>query len=100
MDRLVGMVHDDQRLWLDRLLQHHLPRGLRCKRHLLRGDPGEVIPRLVGERRIDLVVMGTVARTGVPGLIIGNTAERVLDQIGCSVLAVKPEGFITPVTLQ
>jgi nucleotide-binding universal stress UspA family protein len=41
-----------------------------------------------------------VARTGIPGLIIGNTAESVLSKIDCSVLAVKPPNFITPVTLE
>jgi universal stress protein E len=45
------------------------------------------------------VVMGTVARTGVPGFIMGNTAETILSQIDCSVLAIKPPGFTTPVTL-
>ena len=48
----------------------------------------------------DLVVMGTVARTGVPGFIMGNTAEMILNQIDCSVLAIKPSGFVTPVTLE
>jgi nucleotide-binding universal stress UspA family protein len=41
--------------------------------------------------------MGTVARTGVRGFIMGNTAETVLEQIDCSVLAIKPQGFVTPV---
>jgi len=44
--------------------------------------------------------MGTVARTGMPGLLIGNTAEGVLNEIDYSVLAVKPPGFVTPVTLE
>lgn len=48
----------------------------------------------------DLVVMGTVARTGIPGFIMGNTAETVLNPIDCSVLAIKPPGFVTPVTLE
>ncbi len=43
--------------------------------------------------------MGTVSRTGVAGLLIGNTAERILRQVDCSVLTVKPDGFITPVRL-
>ena len=43
--------------------------------------------------------MGTVGRTGIPGLFIGNTAETVLRQVHCSVLTVKPEGFETPVRL-
>ena len=42
----------------------------------------------------------TVVRIGVAGLFIGNTAEAILEQIECSVLAVKPEGFETPVSLE
>ncbi len=47
----------------------------------------------------DLIVMGTKGRTGIPGLIIGNTAENVLQRTKASVLAVKPNGFVSPVTL-
>ncbi|WP_213457176.1 universal stress protein [Thiocapsa sp.] len=43
--------------------------------------------------------MGTVGRTGIPGLLMGNTAETILQQVDCSVLAIKPPGFVTPVTL-
>jgi len=45
----------------------------------------------------DLVVMGTVGRSGIAGLFIGNTAEMVLEQVQCSVLAIKPPGFVSPV---
>jgi nucleotide-binding universal stress UspA family protein len=65
--------------------------------HLPKGPAKKVIAPLALELRADLVVMGTVARTGIPGLIIGNTAEAILDQLACSVLAVKPPGFKTPV---
>ncbi len=65
--------------------------------HLPQGPAKKVIPPLVAELQADLVVMGTVARTGIPGLIIGNTAESILNQLACSVLAVKPHGFKTPV---
>ena len=44
--------------------------------------------------------MGTVAGTGISGLLMGNTAEMILTQIDCSVLAVKPEGFVSPVSLE
>lgn len=63
------------------------------------GDAHVVIPQVVEEDHEDLVVMGTIARTGVPGLIIGNTAEKILRRIHCSLLAVKPDGFVTPVNL-
>jgi universal stress protein E len=65
--------------------------------HVLRGDPAEVIPRLTREHEIDLVVMGTVARRGLSGILIGNTAEKVLGRVRCAVLAVKPGGFVSPV---
>jgi nucleotide-binding universal stress UspA family protein len=65
--------------------------------HLRQGAAGEVIPALAGELHADLVVMGTVGRTGISGLLIGNTAETILDGLSGSVLAVKPPGFRTPV---
>lgn len=67
--------------------------------HLPRGTARKAIPALVKELKADLVVMGTVARTGIPGFIIGNTAEAILDQLQCSALAVKPVGFVSPITL-
>ncbi|MCK7512329.1 MAG: universal stress protein [Desulfobacterales bacterium] len=67
--------------------------------HLPQGDAQKIIPESSVSLQADLVVMGTIARTGIPGLIIGNTAESVLDQLECSVLAVKPPGFVTPVKL-
>ncbi len=68
--------------------------------HLRQGSPVDVIPALASQLQADLVVMGTVARTGIPGLIIGNTAESILDQLHCSVLTIKPPGFESPVVLE
>ena len=56
-----------------------------------------MIPRLASSQQVDLIVMGTVCLTGLPGLFIGNTAENVLQQVDCSVLTVKPGGFVSPV---
>ena len=62
------------------------------------GEPETVILEFVVSGGIDLVVMWmTVARGGISGLLIGNTAERVLGKLPCSVLAVKPDGFVSPV---
>lgn len=66
-------------------------------RHLHRGSAASVIGQVAEEIRADLLVMGTVCRTGVAGFLIGNTAETVLSDIQCSVLAVKPKGFVSPV---
>lgn len=58
--------------------------------HLVRGEPSIELPNFVRENSIDLLVMGTVGRRGMAGLLLGNTAEMVLNQLSCSVLAVKP----------
>lgn len=70
------------------------------KVHLNKGLAGQEIPALVERIEADIVVMGTVGRTGIPGLFIGNTAETVLYELQSSVLAVKPPGFISPVSLK
>jgi nucleotide-binding universal stress UspA family protein len=73
---------------------------LKPQTHLVKGWARQVIPGLAKHIKADLVVMGTVARTGIPGFIMGNTAETILNQLDCSVLAIKPAGFVTPVTLE
>jgi len=69
---------------------------IEAKIQLAEGVPAEAITDLAAQREVDLVVMGTVCRTGVAGFIIGNTAEEALQELSCSVLAVKPEGFRSP----
>ncbi len=68
--------------------------------HLIKGIAKNAIPKLASELKIDLVMMGTVGRTGIPGFLMGNTAETILNKINCSVLALKPRGFVTPATLE
>lgn len=59
--------------------------------------PQDVGPDLGGAP----VVMATLGRSGIPpGLLIGNTTETILHKVECAVLALKPAGFVSPVTLQ
>lgn len=66
---------------------------------VLEGTPSVVLLDATKRHEIDLLVMGTVARSGIPGLLFGNTAENVMPQVDCAVLAIKPKGFVTPVAL-
>jgi universal stress protein E len=61
--------------------------------HIVKGVPSRAITRFVSDYDVDLLVMGTISRSGIPGFLIGNTAERVLNEVDCSVLTLKPEGF-------
>jgi len=72
-----------------------VPPGKRV--HLLKGDAGEIIPRFCKEQKVDILVLGTIARTGLGAALIGNTAETVVSKVECSILAVKPDGFVCPV---
>jgi nucleotide-binding universal stress UspA family protein len=63
---------------------------------LARGTPEAVIHDQSRQVAADVVVMGTVARTGLSGVFIGNTAENIINSLECPILAVKPEGFESP----
>jgi nucleotide-binding universal stress UspA family protein len=67
--------------------------------HLPGGPPGLRIVEVAEKQRVDVVVMGTLSRSGLQGMLMGNTCEAVLQQIEASILAVKPEGFVSPVKL-
>jgi len=84
---------------IESLLEHIDLQGIEFHKHLVRGDASASIIKQVRKQHIDLLVMGTVCRTGLAGFFIGNTAEKVLGNVDCSVLALKPEGFVSPVRL-
>ncbi|MEZ9138819.1 MULTISPECIES: universal stress protein UspE [unclassified Shewanella] len=64
--------------------------------HVEEGLPEDVIPELALKLDAELVILGTVGRTGFSAALIGNTAEHVIDSINCDLLAVKPEGYKSP----
>jgi universal stress protein E len=99
VSRYVRDVWKTHTKWLDVLLKKSDVKADKHRVHLMKGEAGKVIPELAKRERIELIVMGTLSRSGVAGLLIGNTAEKVLYQVNCSVLTVKPEQFVTPVTL-
>ncbi len=73
---------------------------LECRIHVEEGRTAHVVTEAAKRLEADLIVMGTVTRTGIPGLINENAAEDLLADLHCSVLAVKPPDFRTPVTLE
>ncbi len=97
VDRIIRDIENTHRFGVDALIrkcQLSLPAG---QLHFLRGRPSMLIPHAVETHQIDLLVMGSVARAGVPGLLIGNTAEKILQKVDGAVLTLKPEGFVSPV---
>ncbi|MCL2919329.1 universal stress protein UspE [Shewanella litorisediminis] len=64
--------------------------------HVKEGLPEDVIPELAVELDAELVILGTVGRTGLSAALIGNTAEHVIDSLNCDLLAIKPDGYKSP----
>ena len=97
VDKLVRQTRKEHQGRITELVEKHasgLPNG---RVHLLKGHAEELIPALAKRKKFELIVMGTVCRTGLAGFVVGNTAENILQQVDCSVLAIKPAGFVSPV---
>lgn len=66
--------------------------------HFHKGKVRQLLPHFAREENIDLLLIGTVGRTGVSAGLFGNTSEKVLPQIETPVLAIKPDSFVSTVT--
>jgi nucleotide-binding universal stress UspA family protein len=99
IDTMVREAEAEHKERLNNLLQKYKLQDLKHRVHLIKGEAGRVIPELAEKKRADLIVMGTLSRSGVAGFLIGNTAEKIIHEVDCSVLTVKPDGFVTPVKL-
>ena len=72
----------------------------RCGQHehlLIKGEASHVISQFMNTQHHNILVMGTFSRTGIPGYLIGNTAENIILTTHSSMITVKPAGFVSPV---
>ncbi|MCH2202101.1 MAG: universal stress protein [Fuerstiella sp.] len=74
-----------------------LSNGVRTQ--LTEGVADTCILSAIEELDIDLLIMASSGRGGIPGVLFGNTAERLLSELPCSLLTVKPDDFICPIDL-
>jgi universal stress protein E len=65
------------------------------RQHLIDAPPAIGIAQAARALKADLLVMGAVSRSGLQGLLIGNTAEILLDRVTCDLLIIKPPRFKT-----
>ncbi|WJG07600.1 universal stress protein UspE [Aliiglaciecola sp. LCG003] len=61
------------------------------------GLPEHVIPQIAEEIDAELLIMGSIGRTGITAALMGNTAEHVVDSLNCDILALKPDEFDCPI---
>ena len=99
LDELAILAEERHSSRFHELVDRFRPLAAEFSAHLRKGDPAGVITELAEELKVEVIVMSTIGRTGIAGLFIGNTAETVLSRVRCSVLAIKPRGFVSPVTI-
>jgi universal stress protein E len=114
LDRVwIGSVNDENTKQYHAQVRGDAERALAEQIARLSGTAATITPVVIDAQRgadlailkylekhsVDLLVMGTAARSGIPGMLVGNTAERLLQEVSCSMLAVKPSDFQCPVTL-
>ncbi len=80
---------------LNMLLDPFRDEGHSFHTHLLSGDPGDTIVAQCQALEIELLLMGTIRGPNLFGFVMGSTAEKVLNQVNCSVLTLKPDDFST-----
>jgi nucleotide-binding universal stress UspA family protein len=74
---------------LTQLIQRHFPQQPHIVRKALLGHPWSEICDYAEEADIDLIVLTTHGRTGIEHVLIGSTAERVVQHAPCPVLTIK-----------
>ena len=55
----------------------------------------DIVIEVARERKASIIVMGSRGRTGLPHLLMGSVAEKVVRDAPCPVFMVKPESFNT-----
>jgi len=74
-----------------------LPNGFQTQ--LAEGSADDCLLSAIDDLDIDLLIIASSGRGGIPGMLFGNTAERLLPELPCSLLAVKPHDFVCPVAI-
>lgn len=97
VDELVEAERDAALTVFDELAVPEQVAEVDIQHHVVHGHAANAIAEVAASTRAGVVILGTLARAGLPGLIIGNTAERVLGMLDASIIAVKPPGFVSPV---
>ncbi|NJD54615.1 MAG: universal stress protein [Candidatus Methanoperedens sp.] len=63
--------------------------GLDVVKWIVEGLPAEEILKLAEEQSIDLIVMGTLGRSGIEKFLLGSVADKVIRGSGIPVLTVR-----------
>lgn len=90
LPELEAAIAGDAALRLEAEAQLLRERGLSCGVEVVRGYPADTLAARAAELPADLLVTGSVGRTGLAHLLLGSVAERLTAAAPCPVLVVPP----------
>ncbi len=91
IDKIIETAREQQRETIERYKELYQIADERL--HIVEGFPEHTLKALIEELGTGVVVIGAIARHGPQKVLLGSTAERLLDRVSCDVLVIKPEGF-------
>lgn len=90
---------DDAKRRLDNAVRDARAAGVQnVEGTMVTGVPWAVLVTLLENQGFDVCVIGTHGRTGLSRILLGSVAEKVVRHAPCSVLAVRPNGEVKPIT--
>lgn len=92
----VGYEHDVQSRVAELASRHGISD---LHTHLVDGDVIECLPCFSSADTANIVAIGALSRSLLQRILVGDATRKLLDQLDCDVLAVKPPGFRSPVTV-
>jgi nucleotide-binding universal stress UspA family protein len=69
----------------------NIPEGVKWSSRVLLGPPAVTVLEAAEQGKHDLIVMGTHGRTGLPRLVMGSVAEKIVRNSSCPVLTVRAD---------
>lgn len=100
MPALADAAQRDCDRLLDRLTRDHRLQGIDVRRAIEQGEISDIAGAFVRDQHIDLLIVGTHGRTGLPRLVLGSAAQQIFHSVRCPVLAVGPRAPGTGPQLQ
>ncbi len=88
---LVGLTGGAAEREVARVVSHLRADDVRARGVMRAGAPAAEILKVADDEKVDLIVVGTHGRKGVPHLLLGSVAEQLVRDARCPVLTVRPK---------
>ena len=76
---------------LDNIIAGETKKGVKIKKIIKEGDPVDEILKVIGEEKIDLVILRAHEESRIEHFLVGNSNDAIIRKMPCSIFLVKKE---------